>query len=126
MLRRWEGAGSVAALDVLRAVVREPETAEALLADVERAAGTDRRLDSAIVALKEMFAAVPDEAQARRIAERIALTLQASLLVRHGHPAIADAFCATRLGGDWGHAYGTLPTGLDLPAIIARATPGVP
>jgi 8-oxo-dGTP pyrophosphatase MutT (NUDIX family) len=49
--------------------------------------------------------------------------LQASLLVRHGHPMVADAFCATRLGGDWGHAHGTLPTALDLPAVIARATP---
>jgi putative acyl-CoA dehydrogenase len=121
----WEGSGNVAALDVLRAVVREPATVDALFAELGLAAGADRRLDSAIVELKDMLAGEPEEAQARRVAERIALVLQASLLVRHGHPAVADAFCATRLGGDWGHAYGTLPRGLDLAAIIERATPKI-
>ena len=123
MLRRWEGSGNVAALDVLRAVVREPSTVDALFAELDLASGTDRRLDSAVLDLKDMLAGAPEEARARRVAEQIALVLQASLLVRHGHPAVADAFCATRLGGDWGHAYGTLPSGLDLPAIIERATP---
>jgi putative acyl-CoA dehydrogenase len=122
----WEGSGNVAALDVLRAVAREPSTVDALLAELDLAAGADRRLDGAVLELKDLLAGVPEEAQARRIAERIALTLQASLLVRHGHPAVADAFCATRLGGDWGHAYGTLPSGLDLAAIIDRVTPGLP
>jgi len=126
MLRRWEGSGNVAALDVLRAITREPDTAEALLAEVDLAAGADRRLDSAVLGLKSLLADTPDESAARRIAERITLVLQASLLVRHGHPAVADAFCASRLDGDWGHAYGTLPSGLDLAAIIARATPSVP
>jgi len=121
----WEGSGNVAALDVLRAVVREPDSVDALFAELDLAAGTDRRLDSAIVDLKDMLTAVPEEVQARRTAERIALVLQASLLVRHSHPAVADAFCASRLGGDWGHAYGTLPPGLDLAAIIARATPSI-
>ena len=119
----WEGSGNVAALDVLRAVVREPSTVDALFAELDLASGTDRRLDSAVLDLKDMLAGAPEEARARRVAEQIALVLQASLLVRHGHPAVADAFCATRLGGDWGHAYGTLPSGLALPAIIERATP---
>jgi putative acyl-CoA dehydrogenase len=121
----WEGSGNVAALDVLRVMTREPETADALFAEVALAAGADRRLDDAVLDLKDMLAGLPDESQARRVAERIALVLQASLLVRHGHPAVADAFCASRLGGDWGHAYGTLPSGLDLAAIISRATPEV-
>ena len=55
----------------------------------------------------------------------MALTLQGSLLVRQGHPAVADAFCASRLGGDWGGAYGTLPAGVDFGAIVERATPKV-
>jgi putative acyl-CoA dehydrogenase len=121
----WEGSGSVAALDVMRAIAREPETVDALFAELDLAAGPDRRLDAAVVGLKDILAAPLEEAQARRIAERITLVLQASLLVRHGHPAVADAFCATRLGGDWGYAYGTLPSGLDLAAIISRATPEV-
>jgi putative acyl-CoA dehydrogenase len=65
------------------------------------------------------------ELRARRVAERVALVLQGSLLVRYGHPAVADAFCASRLGGEHGGAYGTLPTGVDFAAIIARATPKV-
>jgi putative acyl-CoA dehydrogenase len=107
-------------------MTREPETADALFAEVALAAGADRRLDDAVLDLKDMLAGLPDESQARRVAERIALVLQASLLVRHGHPAVADTFCASRLGGDWGHAYGTLPSGLDLAAVIERATPGTP
>jgi putative acyl-CoA dehydrogenase len=61
------------------------------------------------------------EPAARRVAEMMALALQASLLVRHSSSAVADAFCATRLEGDWGHAFGTLPRGLDTQAIIDRA-----
>jgi putative acyl-CoA dehydrogenase len=121
----WEGSGNVAALDVLRAVVREPESVDALFAEIGLATGVDRRLDGAIVELKDLLAGTPEEAQARRVAERIALVLQASLLVRHSPAAIADAFCASRLGGDWGHVYGTLPSGLDLAAIIDRVTPQV-
>jgi putative acyl-CoA dehydrogenase len=110
---------------VLRAVVREPESVDALFAEIGLATEADRRLDGAIVELKDLLAGTPEEAQARRVAERIALVLQASLLVRHSPAAIADAFCASRLGGDWGHVYGTLPSGLDLAAIIDRVTPQV-
>ncbi|SIM13985.1 Probable acyl-CoA dehydrogenase FadE [Mycobacteroides abscessus subsp. abscessus] len=60
--------------------------------------------------------------RARKVAEDICLALQGALLVRHGHPAVAQAFLATRLGGDWGGAFGTLPTGLDLSPILERAT----
>jgi putative acyl-CoA dehydrogenase len=118
----WEGSGNVAALDGLRALTRQPEAAEAFFAEIDRAAGADRRLDEAIARLRKE-AADPAEAGARRLAEAMAVTLQAALLVRHGHPAVADAFAASRLTGDRGHAYGTLPSGIGTAAILARATP---
>jgi putative acyl-CoA dehydrogenase len=118
----WEGSGNVAALDALRALTRQPESAEAFFAELDLAAGADRRLDDAIARLRKETAA-PSEAAARRLAEAMAVTLQAALLVRHGHPAVAGAFAATRLAGDRGHAYGTLPAGVRTPDIIARATP---
>jgi putative acyl-CoA dehydrogenase len=124
----WEGSGNVAALDALRALTRQPETAEALFAELDQAAGADRRLDQAIIRLRKELSD-PSEAQARRLAEGITLTLQGALLVRFGHPAVADAFAASRLADDsggpggWGRAYGTLPSGPDFAAIIDRATP---
>ncbi|MFE2041887.1 acyl-CoA dehydrogenase family protein [Streptomyces sp. NPDC059477] len=122
LLSIWEGSGNVNALDVLRALGREPGTADALFAELALARGADARLDAAMVSLKELLAtATPTSA--RRLVERMALTLQASLLVRHAPPAVADAFCATRLGGDWGHSFGTLPDTADIDAILARALP---
>ncbi|WP_067481915.1 acyl-CoA dehydrogenase family protein [Actinomadura hibisca] len=123
----WEGSGNVAALDSLRAMVREPQTIEAFFTEVELAAGANPALDAAIREVKDSLTDVATiEVRARRVVERMTLTLQASLLVRHGNLAIADAFCATRLAGDWGNAYGTLPTGLDLSPIIERAIPKTP
>jgi putative acyl-CoA dehydrogenase len=120
----WEGSGNVAALDVLRAMLKEPETVEAFFEEVESASGADPRLDAAVQQVKESLLDVETiELRARRIVERLALVLQGSLLVRHGHPAVADAFSASRLDRDWGQAFGTLPPGLDFGAIIARATP---
>ncbi|MFB4295809.1 acyl-CoA dehydrogenase family protein [Actinomadura sp. NTSP31] len=120
----WEGSGNVAALDLLRATLGQPQTLEAFFDEVGLARGADPRLDAAIKDAKESFADTATiEYRARHVAERLALVLQASLLVRHGHPAVADAFCATRLAGDWGAAFGTLPPGLDLAPIIDRATP---
>ncbi|MER7416064.1 isovaleryl-CoA dehydrogenase [Micromonospora peucetia] len=122
----WEGSGNVAALDVLRALTREPEVMEAFRAEVTAAAGTDARLDAAVRQVQADLSDHDDlELRARRVVERLALVLQGSLLVRHGHPAVADAFCASRLGGDHGQAYGTLPRGVDLTAIISRAVPKV-
>ncbi|HXV91691.1 MAG TPA: acyl-CoA dehydrogenase family protein [Pseudonocardia sp.] len=114
----WEGSGNVAALDVLRAL-RADGAAEAFLGEVALAAGADSRLDAAAARLREDLR-VAEEAGARRLVERMALVLQGALLVRHGHPAVADAFCASRLGGDWGHAFGTLPTGTDTAPILER------
>jgi putative acyl-CoA dehydrogenase len=120
----WEGSGNVAALDALRALTRQPESAEAFFAELDQARGADRRLDDAIEKLKK-DAAAPSESAARRLAESMAVTLQASLLIRYGHPAVADAFTATRLAAEGGRAYGTLPPGTPTGPIIPRATPKI-
>ncbi|MEW1869561.1 acyl-CoA dehydrogenase family protein [Streptomyces caelestis] len=120
----WEGAGNVQALDVLRALRREPAVLDAYLREVGRARGADRRLDAAI---KDLLTELADlegvEGRARRLTERLALVLQGSLLVRYAPPQVADAFCAARLGGDAGMAFGTLPRALDPAAIVDRARP---
>ncbi|MEV4789842.1 DNA alkylation response protein [Streptomyces tuirus] len=123
LLSIWEGSGNVNALDVLRALSREPGTAEALFGELALARGADARLDAAVTRLKTGLSEA-SATTARRLVEQMALTLQASLLVRHAPPAVADAFCATRLGGDWGHAFGTLPESAGLDAIVERALPG--
>ncbi len=119
----WEGSGNVAALDVLRAIGREPEGLPAFLAECDLAAGADHRLDHHLAELKADLAGLdPADAQfrARSIVERLAVALQASLLVRHAPPAVADAFCAGRLD-ERGRVYGTLPKGVDAAAIVERA-----
>jgi len=120
----WEGSGNVICLDVLRAMTRGPEVVEAFFAEVDRAHGGDRRLDAFADALRrELGTAEGVESRARRLVERLALALQGSLLVRHAPPAVADAFCASRLTGDHGLAFGTLPAGVDAVRIIERARP---
>ncbi|GJF28643.1 acyl-CoA dehydrogenase [Kitasatospora sp. NE20-6] len=118
----WEGSGNVAALDALRAMARHPATVAALLAELDAAAGADRRLDAATAALRKQLGDLTDlEYRTRRLVEQMALALQGSLLVRYGDPAVADAFCASRLGGDHGGAFGTLPAGVDTAAVLDRA-----
>jgi putative acyl-CoA dehydrogenase len=120
----WEGSGNVNALDVLRAMAKEPASVEVFFTEVHAAAGADVRLDAAVARVAADLADMAEpELRARRVVEDLALVLQGSLLVRHGHPAVADAFCATRLAGDWGRAFGTLPRGVDVGAIVDRATP---
>jgi putative acyl-CoA dehydrogenase len=120
----WEGAGNVNALDLWRAVEREPESVEALLAEIELAAGADSRLDEARTRLRRELEDPEDAAaRARRVAELAALCLQASLLVRHAPPEVADAFCAIRLAAEGGRSYGTLPRGVDSAAIVERHRP---
>jgi putative acyl-CoA dehydrogenase len=120
----WEGSGNVNALDVLRAMSKEPGVLDSYFTEVGAAAGADARLDAAAAALRRELAD-PSEAErrARRIVEMMALVFQGSLLVVQSPAPVADAFCASRLGGEWGHAYGTLPRGADVAAIVARATP---
>ncbi|MEU5597728.1 acyl-CoA dehydrogenase family protein [Streptomyces sp. NPDC020298] len=120
----WEGAGNVQALDVLRALQREQGTLDAYLIEVGRARGADHRLDAAVKnLLSELGELEGVEGRARRLVERLALVLQGSLLVRFAPPEVADAFCASRLGGDWGSALGTLPYGLNLASVVERARP---
>ena len=132
----WEGSGNVAALDVLRALAKEPEGLPAFLAECELARGADARFDAHLDRAREQALRLLDPGDARNPLERVAegqflarrtvedlaLALQASLLLRHAPAAVADGFCASRLGGG-GHAYGTLPLGVDARAIVDRALP---
>jgi putative acyl-CoA dehydrogenase len=124
----WEGSGNVMCLDVLRAATKTPEALDVLFAELAAAKSANRRFDAHVAALKDRIARDGlVESQARRLVEALVLALQGALLLRHGDPAVSDAFCAARLGngpgGDHCGAFGTLPAGLDLRAIAERARP---
>ncbi len=120
----WEGSGNVMCLDVLRTLARDPAALPALLDELGEARGADRRYDRLLAEIDRGLARHQDaEAWARRIVERLALALQAGLLLRHAPSWIADAFCTARLGNEAGHEYGTLPPGLQLERIVERAAP---
>ena len=122
----WEGSGNVICLDVLRAMGRDPDCVTAFFEEVNLARGADRRLDAFAGALANDlrdFDAI--ETRARSVVERMALALQASLLLRHSDPAVADAFSASRLAGEHGLAFGTLPRGVDFGRVVERARPAV-
>jgi putative acyl-CoA dehydrogenase len=122
----WEGSGNVMSLDVLRALTRSPRSLEVFVSELELAQGADARLDQSVRRLKDQFADPATlESRARRVVESMALCLQGSLLVRGAPAAVADAFCAARLGGEGGLEYGTLPAGVDFEAIIARSRPSL-
>jgi putative acyl-CoA dehydrogenase len=122
----WEGSGNVMSLDVLRALTRAPRALEVFLDEVRQAQGADARLDKRVGELEGQFSDPQTlETRARRVVESMALCLQGSLLVRNAPAAVADAFVASRLGGDGGLEYGTLPAGSDFEAIIARSLPDV-
>ena len=118
----WEGTGNVICLDVLRSMRREPETVGVFLDEIGQARGGNAALDAYSAGLARRLADPAGlEPVARRVVETMAFALQASLLVRYAPAAVADAFCATRLDGDWGQAFGTMPAGLDTRAIVDRA-----
>jgi putative acyl-CoA dehydrogenase len=120
----WEGSGNVICLDVLRALHRLPETLDEFMAECRGAAGAEPALDDWVDALeRELRDPDERETRARRLVERLALALQASLLVRYGDPAVAEAFCASRLAADRDLAFGTLPAGVDAAAIVERHRP---
>ena len=120
----WEGSGNVIALDVLRAIEHEPDTVDALFAEIDRGRGIDKRFDAYAAATRDQWKSLAsDPRQARRLVERLALTLQGSLLVRHSPSILAEGFCATRLTGEGGSAYGTLPPSVDQRTILDRALP---
>jgi putative acyl-CoA dehydrogenase len=116
----WEGSGNVQCLDVLRTLAGTPGALDAFFAEVEEARG-EPRLDAFVARLRADLGDMDEiEARARALVERMALALQGSLLLRFGNPAVADAFCESRLAGDWGSAFGTLPRGADFARIVER------
>jgi putative acyl-CoA dehydrogenase len=120
----WEGSGNVNALDVLRALSREPEALNAWIVEVGRARGEDDRFDRAVDGVLEQLADTSElELRARRLAGQMAAVLQGALLLQHAPAPVADAFCASRLGHEFGGTMGTLPRGIDLRSIVDRATP---
>jgi putative acyl-CoA dehydrogenase len=122
----WEGSGNVMSLDVLRALVKTPRSFEVFMHELREAQGADTRLDAHVNELERQFSDTATlESRARRIVESMALALQGSLLVRHAPSAVADAFCASRLGSEGGLEYGTLPAGTDFETIIARGRPQI-
>ncbi|MBX3602514.1 MAG: isovaleryl-CoA dehydrogenase [Rubrivivax sp.] len=119
----WEGSGNVQCLDVLRAMHRSPEVVEAFTAELGRARGGNTALDRYVAALQgELSDAGELEFRARNLVDRMALAMQAALLVQHAPAAVADAFCASRLAATGQHQYGALPRGVDAAAIVARAS----
>jgi putative acyl-CoA dehydrogenase len=120
----WEGSGNVQCLDVLRAMQKTPAVVDAFFREVGKARGANAALDGWVTALKKEFSDLSElEYRARGVVDRMALAIQAALLVQHAPAAVADAFCASRLGGEGHRNYGSLPRGVDCTAIIARATP---
>jgi putative acyl-CoA dehydrogenase len=117
----WEGSGNVICLDILRAMSKEPEAMLSVLDEIRLARGSDRRFDAFTKILEKDLAEPVGELEARLLAERLALAVQASLLIRHSIPAVADVFCGSRLSDEGGRAYGTLPPSTDFQAILSRA-----
>ena len=120
----WEGSGNIMCLDVLRAMARSPESVDAFFGEVLSA--NDGRVTRFAESIREDLGDFGDiETRARRLVERLALVLQASLLSRHSDPAVADAFCASRLDGRRGLVFGTLPANTGFSEIIERSRPVV-
>ncbi|MGN6301927.1 MAG: acyl-CoA dehydrogenase family protein [Angustibacter sp.] len=122
----WEGSGNVNALDVLRALGREPESVEAVLTEIRLAVGADAGFDRAVKELETtLVTGSPEEQQAgaRWTVERLAVALQASLLLRHAPSAVSDAFVRTRVLAERGATFGALPSGLDVGAVVGRILP---
>lgn len=109
----WEGSGNVICLDILRALARDPESAEALIHEFRQTSGADARLDKLVQELEshlKQASQKDSEAQARRLAEKLAVALQASLMIQHSSPAMAEAFLGSRVRGEHGYTFGTLPS----------------
>jgi putative acyl-CoA dehydrogenase len=121
----WEGSGNIICLDVLRAMMREPDVVPAFLNEIEAVRGENALLDRETEALRDHLVQVPPESEARRLVERMAIALQASVLLRHAPSYVADAFCATRLGAHRGLAYGAIDCEIDAAAVLERAMPAV-
>jgi putative acyl-CoA dehydrogenase len=122
----WEGSGNVICLDVLRAMSHGPEVVHAFLEELAPARAAEPRLDRFVATVERDLRDTNGlEARARSVVERLAIALAGSILVRHGHSAVAEAYVASRLAGEHGVAFGTLPRGTEFKTIIERATPAV-
>jgi putative acyl-CoA dehydrogenase len=126
----WEGAGNIMALDLLRALRvagkgdrKEADCVTALKTELAPARSAHAALEAFAARLFDRIDDMPIEIEARRLAQDIALAVQASLLCQHAPSHVFDAFCRSRLGTDWGYAFGTLPSGVDFDALLARAMP---
>ena len=120
----WEGSGNVQCLDVLRAMQKSPEVIDAFFREVAKAKGANAALDRWVDALRAEFNDPADlEYRARDVVDRMALAMQAALLLQHAPACVADAFCASRLAAGGYRNFGALPRGVDCAAIIERATP---
>ena len=119
----WEGAGNIMALDLLRVLRKGAEVAAALDAELAPARGANPAFDRFAASLPRRIDEATPEADARRLAQDIALAVQAALLRQHAPEAVFDAFCNSRLGGDWGQAFGTLSSASPMDELIARALP---
>ena len=119
----WEGAGNIMALDLLRALRKGGEIADALVAELAPARGAHAAFDRFAAALPQRIDEATAETDARRLAQDVALAVQAALLHQHAPGFVFDAFCRSRLAGDWGQAFGTLPSNVDFDSIISRAMP---
>jgi len=118
----WEGAGNIMALDLLRGL-RKGDSAAALAVELAPARGQHAALDRLIEALPSRVELLASESEARRLAQDVALAVQGALLAQTAPPTVVGAFCASRLGGDWGQAFGTLVATTDFDTIIRRANP---
>lgn len=117
----WEGSGNVMCLDVLRAIAKSPRTVEVLQGELALATGRHAAYDQYLTQLQRQFSQPERETQARRLTQSLTLAMQASLLLQHAPEAVADAFCRSRLAGDWGDSFGTLPANTDFALLIGRA-----
>jgi putative acyl-CoA dehydrogenase len=119
----WEGSGNIVCLDILRAIRRDPRSAQELVAELEKSRGANRLLDRIIDEAKSILVGQHDEALARRLAETTALALQGAILVRNAPDFVSDAFCATRLCDHPGLSCGAIDAKIDVDALISRAMP---
>ncbi len=120
----WEGSGNVQCLDILRAIEKQPDVLDAYFMELQKAQGANRHFDTFLNGVKSEFTDTNTlQYRGRIIADKMALGLQAALLLQHSTSNVADAFCLSRLASNGGSNYGTMPTGVNCAAIVERAAP---
>jgi putative acyl-CoA dehydrogenase len=118
----WEGSGNVMCLDVLRALGKNQRTADALMAELAPAQGRNAHFDAHLLRLSAVMRGTEDlQSRARSLTHDLVLAVQAALLLQHAPEPIAQAFCASRLGREWGGGFGTLPHTTDFDTLLNRA-----